>query len=182
MNKPVRPTHSRRQLHAAERTQSFLGQKGAPLINLFAGSSSPNYHQLRWRETDYDPDSLHTIKAAGDPNAHWLPRRWDRALVVASGRVALRAAAREDDNAHDAVGFVSEGVLHVGVLPEDVRFGMIWESGILSAAFRQGKQPIEATMGKMTETGFISSQELHVVDRLLPVKALPVIRPTTPLF
>lgn len=160
-----------------------LGGTGAPIVRLFTGSSSPVYHQLHWLETDIRPSSIATVKAGGDRKAGRLARNWDRALVMTVGRTALESIVSSSKDYRLAVGFVSDDILHVGLLPEGVMFGYEANGHTATAAMRQGRHLTETTMGVWTPDGkIIIPADLNILSTLVPVNDLPRTHPGTPLF
>ncbi len=152
---------------------------------MFTGSSSPVYHQLNWFETDINPTSIATVKTDGDSEAGRLPSNWDRAIVMAVGRRALEFSEACRSDSQEAVAFVSRGVVNVGLLPKNVHFGFGGEaSDKATAAMRQGRKPIEATMGRWVEEEgrLVIPPDLERVAILVPIMWLPQTHHTTPLF
>ncbi len=185
MNRGERPAFSNRTLRAAYRVQRLLGEMGTPVVSLFTGSNSPVYHQLSWFETDINPTSIATVKTeGGDPEAGRLARNWDRCIVMAVGRRALEFSAACRSDSQEAVAFVARDVVHVGLLPEVVHFGFDYTAEKATAAMRQSRNPIEATMGRWVEEEgrLVVPADLELVDTLVPNMCLPRRHHTTPLF
>lgn len=184
MSTAEKPAFSKRTLQAAEHVQRLLGDFGEPVVRLFTGSSSPVYHQLRWFSTNIDPYNIATVTAPGDPEAGRLARNWDRAIIMMVGKRALGRASLWQEDSRQAVGFVSDSVVHVGILPRGVIFGSGLVPGTATVAMRQSRKPIEATMGLwLPEEGrMVVPTELELVDALVPVDDLARSHQGTPLF
>ncbi len=184
MRTAEKPAFSKRTLQVAERVQRLLGDVGEPVVRLFTGSSSPVYHQLRWFSTNIDPSNIATVTAQGDPEAGRLARNWDNALVMMVGNRALEYASLWQEGGRQAVGYVSEDVLHVGILPETVKFGHGIVPDTATAAMRQGRNQLQATMGLWLaeEKRMVVPAELQLVDSLVPIGDLPCYHQGTPLF
>lgn len=179
-----KPAISNRTLRAAYHVQRLLGERGAPIVGLFTGSKSPVYHQLNWFETNIDSTTIATVKAPGDPEAGLLARNWDRSIIMAVGRRALEFIENCRTDSQEAVAFVSQDTVHVGLLPQGVHFGFGNSSNKAMAAMRQSRKPIEATMGRWVqdEGRLVVPADLELVDTLVPNMWLPRSHLTTPLF
>ena len=144
-----------------------------PPVRWAMRSNVPAYMKLSWfKLPDLDPESISWARTVpGDPEAGGFPRNWNNAAILGVHQGALaNLQAHEPESgrwAKDAVAYEADGVVRVGVNPEDDRiFGGVGredQAGMLTVAMRLGKGPLRATMGHFQPV----TGELFVPDSIV---------------
>jgi hypothetical protein len=163
-----------------ERAQRAIGHNmaGKVIINAFSGSSSPGTVRGDWYSNIAEPEINSVIKVAGNPNAGWLARNWNTAMIMATPLEELVALYDEVNSAEQrhAVAYVTDDIVHVGIRAKGhtIGFGKINEREDRAVALRLGRGPLEATMGVWLpdERTFVSVSSVRVVETDCPVSAV----------
>jgi len=167
-SKPDKPHFPNPMLHLGmtiERTNL-----GRALMDPFTKSSAPNVVKAEWH-ANVTAVALDWIRLSGDTQAGWLPRNWNRGMVMSTTEEEI---ARFEDtyrnyDIREAVAFRSDNEVHVGVRPGQVSlFGRLLvhpHHGEWAAGLRRGRGPLEAHMGIWLpeEEAFIGARALHLV-------------------
>jgi len=148
-------------LDLGERVQHTIGHTalGSRLIRAWSGSRSPAYRQLDWFSQDINKARIkNTITVPGVSQAAMLPRNWDLAMVMATTDNELERIHEQVGRGSysDAVAYISEDVVHVGIGRHGSLFGRLNDEE-RAIAMRRGRGPLEAMMGL-----FMHNRELFV--------------------
>lgn len=128
-----------------------------------------------------NPDDIDWCEISGDPEAGRIPRRWDTVAVLATSHSIYNGIdpeyLREPGQVKDAIAWISEGIVRVGVSPDsDNLFGgtVIEGESRFVVAKRRSANPVEATLGLWVpaERRFIEAPQTSVVDGSLPLDGL----------
>jgi hypothetical protein len=184
-----KPHFSKSILRTSEGLQRAVGHTmvGGLLMRALTGSSSPNYQQLDWFSHDVDSTVHNTVMVGGNHRAAKLARNWDMAMIMGTPDDELDELAALGVGQKEAVGYISDEVLHVGVAPgdedESMLFGGHKSEPWSTVAMRKGRGPLEATMGVWLPEDrlFISVRELYIVKPDIHIGMLEQQYPKLPL-
>lgn len=173
MSEVSRPAFSKGVLDLSERFQRAVGhtELGSRVVRAFTGSSSMAYRQYDWYSAGITSEVKGVILAPGDPEAGRLARNWKTALVMACDLEEIRGHQEEHTGAQEAIAYISEDVVHVGVRPVDYYAFKQISPDKLATAMRIGRAPLQAMMGLYLpdERHFIGAGSTESIDRM-PVR------------
>lgn len=177
-------------LDTAENIHNALGESAIGRFGawIFTGSSSPAYIQIHWKkQPQIDPLSLTTRTMPGDKNASRIPvaRHWKTAAVLGASPKQLDASVTDNEEKRPAVAYIADGLVRVGVLPEDQGFGLAGHEDhpYYAVAMRVGRGVLTAALGYWLPANkeLATTEHTVVLGRNEPISSLPKNFPGVPL-
>ncbi len=169
-----KPHFPRRVLSLAEDAQKALGNSAISkiLISAVTGSSSPAYRQLKWESKDVTADAFWRAMLPGDPSVRRLTpaRMWHNASVIKTAN--FEADPAWEQGGVEAIAYMSDGVTHVGTLPDEETLFNPLNDKEVAIGMRLGSGAVDAAMGIWLpyERHFIGSpNEIQHAAPLTPV-------------
>lgn len=152
------------------------------LINLTAGSSSPNYLQVEWSRVDRvamantNKDAEFPV-AEGDPNASILSiaSRFKKTAAIFLANMYEVDEVVEELGGHPVVGYTYRDQTRVGLLPRGVFDLRETRGSYYQAAMRMGRGDVPAGIGVWLpdESVVLRPRDSIVAEQNVPIKALP---------
>jgi len=181
------------ELAAGELFQKITRQTrlGRAVTNWWAGSDSPAYTQLVWQKLPIGSASLMSFcgEIDGDPTAPWRPRNWNYAAVLGISR-EWADTVRGIPQDREAVAFIADNKVHVGVKPSDESdqfFGTVdlgsQGANRAAVAMRLGGGSLIGAMGRYNQASqtFHTPPSIYVIDEWVPISDLHLEYPGVPL-
>jgi hypothetical protein len=180
MSNREKPHFSKQTLDISERIHQVLSPRrlGSKAVSVFTGSDYPLYRQLDWHSgSDVNWTNVYnTVRVPGDQEAGLFRRNW-RSAIVMSAKIEELEEIHEHpltDEGQEAVAYISEGVVRVGIKPNDSPLFEDLNGEERAVAMRIGKGPLEATMGLWApvERVFVGVNWLRLVEPKEGISAL----------